>query len=55
MHAWAALKPAEIVQVARALRELLSGSKVDDEAQAVLPAAAPRVEKPLSQETGPAE
>ena len=55
MHVWAALKPADIVQAARALRELFSGSKVDDEAQAAPPAAASRVEKPLSRETGAAE
>ena len=55
MHAWAALKPADIAQAARDLRELFSGSKVDDEAQAAPPAAAPRVQNPLSQETGAAE
>ena len=55
MHAWAALKPADIVQAARALRELFSASKVDDEAPAALPADATRVQKPLSQETGAAE
>ena len=55
MHAWAALKPADIVQAARALRELLSGSKVDDEAQSAPPDDAPRAQKPLSQESGAAE
>ena len=55
MHAWAALKPAEIVQAARALRELISSGKVDDEAQAATPADAPPVQKPLSRETGAAE
>ena len=55
MHAWGALRPADIVQAARALRELISVSKVDDEAQAAAPAEAPRVQKPLGQETGAAE
>ena len=55
MHAWAALKPADIVQAAQALRELFTGAKVDDEAQAATPADVPRVQKPLSQDTGAAE
>ena len=55
MHAWAALRPADIVQAARALRELFTGARVDDEAQAAPPADPPRVRKPLSRETGAAE
>ena len=55
MHAWAALKPADIVQAARALRELFSDNKADDEAQAATPADEPRGQKPLSRETGAAE
>ena len=55
MHAWAALKPADIIQAARALRELFSTSKVDDEAQGATPADAPRVRKPQGQETAAAE
>ena len=55
MHAWAALKPADIAQAARVLRELFSVSKVDDEAQAAPPAAASRVQEPLNRETGAAE
>ena len=55
MYAWAALKPADIVQAARALRELFSASRGDDEAPATTPVDAPRVQKPLSQETGAAE
>ena len=55
MHAWAALKPADIVQAARALREIFTGAKADDEAQAASPAESPRVAKDLSQKTGAAE
>ena len=55
MHAWAALRPADILAAARALRELFSVSKVDDEAPPAAPAKAPRVRKPLGQETGAAE
>ena len=55
MHAWGALKPADIVQAARAIRDLFSGQRVDDEAQTAAPAEAPRVQKPLGQETGAAE
>ncbi len=55
MHAWAALKPADIVQAARALRALISDSTVDDEAQTALPSDAAPVQKPLSRETGAAE
>ena len=55
MHAWAALKPADIIQAARALRELFSASEVDDEAQEATPSAAPRVRKPQGQETAAAE
>ena len=55
MHAWAALKPADIVQAARALRDLFTGAKADDEAQAATPADSPCVAKDLSQETGAAE
>ena len=55
MHAWAALKPADIVQAARALRELLAGTKPDEEVQAGTPARASPVAKDLSREIGAAE
>ena len=55
MYAWAALKPADVVQAARALRELFSASKGDDEAPAATPVDAPRVREPLGRETGAAE
>jgi len=55
MHAWAALKPADVVAAARALRELFTGTKADEEVQAVPPAEATSVAKDLSQETGAAE
>jgi len=55
MHAWAALKPADIVRTARALRELFTRANADDEAQAATPADAPSAQKPLSRETGAAE
>lgn len=55
MHAWAALKPGDIVRAARALRELFTGARADDEAQAAPPADASRVQKSLSRETGAAE
>ena len=38
MHAWAALKPADIVQAARALRELVAGAKADNQAETTAPA-----------------
>lgn len=55
MYAWAALKPVDIVKAARSFRELFSAIKVDDEAQVAPPADSPRVQKPLSQESGAAE
>ena len=32
MHAWAALKPADIVSAARAFREMVAGAKPSDDA-----------------------
>ena len=32
MHAWGALKPADIVSAARALRDMVSGERRDDDA-----------------------
>ena len=55
MHAWAALKPADIVQAARALRELVAGAKADDEARESRPAEAPAVDKAPAGGSAPAE
>ena len=55
MHAWAALKPAEIVQAARALRELFAGTKPDEEVHAGTSTEAPTVAKDSSREIGAAE
>ena len=41
MHAWAALKPADIVVAARALRDMVRGEKPDVEAQDGRPAETP--------------
>lgn len=41
MHAWAALKPAEIVQAAQTLRDLFKSEKLGDDAQDVRSADAP--------------
>ena len=54
MHAWAALKPADIVQAARALRELVAGAKADDQAEAASADKSPD-EKVLPRESAAAE
>ena len=55
MYAWAALKPADIVQAAQALRDLFRGEKPDDEAQSARPVEAPRPEEMLAGDSAPAE
>ena len=45
MYAWAALRPADIVQAAQALRDLFRGEKPDDEAESARPVEAPRPEE----------
>ena len=55
MHAWAALKPADIVQAARALREIVTGDKADGETEAAAPADASADERVLTRESAAAE
>ena len=55
MYAWAALKPADIVQAAQALRDLFKGEKPDDEAQSAHPVEAPRREEMPTGDSAPAE
>ena len=55
MHAWAALKPADIVQAARALREFVAGAKVDDQAETTAPADKSPDERVLTRESAAAE
>ena len=55
MYAWAALKPADIVQAAQALRDLFRGEKPDDEAQSAPPVEAPCREEMLTGDSAPAE
>ena len=55
MYAWAALKPADIVQAAQALRVLFRGEKPDDEAQSTRPVEALRPEEMLPGNSAPAE
>ena len=55
MHAWAALKPADIVQAARALRELVAGAKADAQAEAAAPADESPDERVLPRESAAAE
>ena len=55
MHAWAALKPADIVAAARALREVFTDDKVEDEAKAAAPADASTDERVLTRESAAAE
>ena len=45
MYAWAALKPADIVMAARALRDMVTRTKADDAAPDAAPAEAPPAEK----------
>ena len=55
MHAWAALKPADIVQAARALRELVAGAKADDQAETTAPADESPDDRVLPRESTAAE
>ena len=55
MHAWAALKPADIVQAARALRELVAGAKAGDQAETAAPADKSPDERVLPRESAAAE
>ena len=55
MHAWAALKPADIVQAAQTLRELVTGAKADDEAETTAPAEGSPDERVLPRESAAAE
>ena len=55
MHAWAALKPADIVEAARALRELVAGARADDQAATVAPADESPDESVLTRESVAAE
>ena len=55
MHAWAALKPADIVQAARALRELVAGAKADDQAEPVVSTDESPDDRVLPQESTAAE
>ena len=41
MHAWAALKPSDIVQAAQALRDMIRGERPADEAQEARSVEAP--------------
>ena len=55
MHAWAALKPAEIVQAARALRDMVTGAKPDDEASDARSGEAPPTDTETVGGAAPAE
>ena len=55
MHAWAALKPAEIVQAARALRDMVKGRESNDEAEAVAGADVSPDESALTRDPAAAE
>ena len=55
MYAWAALKPADIVQAAQALRNMFTAEKHDDEAQSARPVEAPRPEERPPGDSAPAE
>ena len=46
MHAWAALKPADIVSAARALRDMVAGAKPGDANDAPSGEAAPTDDVP---------
>ena len=55
MHAWAALKPVDIVMAARALRDMVTRSKADDAAPDAAPADTPPEEKMLTGDSAAAE
>ena len=55
MHAWAALKPADIIQAARALRELVAGAKADNQAEPAVPTDESPDERVLTGESAAAE
>ena len=55
MHAWAALKPADIVQAAQALRDMFTGVKPSDETQDTCPADAPPEDDARAEGSAPAE
>ena len=55
MHAWAALKPADIVQAAQTLRDMFTGVKPSDETQGARAAAAPPEDDGRAEGSAPAE
>ena len=55
MHAWAALKPADIVMAARALHDMVTGTKAVDAAPDAAPADTPPEEKMLTGDSTAAE
>ena len=55
MHAWAALKPADIVQAARACRDMVKGVKDEDGAPDARPAESPPVGQAPAGDSAPAE
>ena len=55
MHAWAALRPADIVQAARALRDMVKGGEPNDETEAVAPADVSPDERALTRDPAAAE
>ena len=55
MHAWAALKPADIVAAARELRDMVSGGQPDDRAPDARAAEATPAETAPTEGSAPAE
>ena len=55
MHAWAALKPADIVQAVRALRDMVKGRASNEEAEAVAAADVSPEESALTRDSAAAE
>ena len=55
MHAWAVLKPGDIVSAACALRDMVAGVKPKGEAQDVRPAEAPPADDARAGGSAPAE
>lgn len=55
MHAWAALKPADIVMAARALRDMVTRKNAVDAAPDAASADAPAEEKMLTGDSAAAE
>ena len=55
MYAWAALRPADIVQAAQALRDLFRGEKPDDEARSARSTEAPPADNAPAGGSAPAE